>query len=372
MKKLIITFEYPPQVGGIASYVYNLAKHLPSDEVIVYALKQKGDKEFDVQNNWKTYRLRPYWALVWPHWLRLYFQLAALIKTEKIESLYINHVLPVGYAAYLINKFYKIPYTLFLHGTDIGMAISTASKRQKFIKLCLAAQTVVVNSEFLKNKLLGIVENLSDVRVLYPCPADTFFEQKETQAEIDLLKSQLALNGKRVIITVARVVDGKGYPHMIRFLPEVLKQLPNVVWLVVGEGQKQAEILQLVQKNNLQNVVRFLGSVSVEDLAKYYRLADLFVLLTHKDENREEGYGTVFLEAAACGLPVVAGRVGGVEEAVQDGITGKIVDIFQEKEVVGAIVELLKDKELAHKMGLSGRERVTNYFRWNNEILKLQ
>ena len=372
MRRLIVTLEYPPQAGGIASYIYNLAKHLPAEDTVVYALEEKGDKEFDAQNSWKTYRLKPYWKFIWPHWLRLYFQLSTLVKLEKIEMLFVNHVLPVGYVAYLINRFNKVPYVLFLHGTDIVLATATPAKRKKFIKLCLAAQYVVVNSEFLKNKLLGIVENLTDVRVLYPCPNENFFLPVQNQTEIGLLKTQLALTGKRVIITVARLAEGKGYPHFIRFLPEILRQVPNAVWLIVGDGPKMDEVVGLVQKNNLQNVARFVGSISPADLPKYYRLADLFVLLTHKDENKEEAWGTVFLEAAACGLPVVAGKVGGVDEAVQDGVTGKVVDIFQEKETVAAIVELLKDKEMAAKFGQAGQARVVNSFRWKNEVKKLQ
>ncbi|MCX6779731.1 MAG: glycosyltransferase family 4 protein [Candidatus Magasanikbacteria bacterium] len=371
MKRLIVTLEYPPQIGGIAGYTYNLAKHLPAEETVVYALPDKQAKEFDAQNAWPTYRLRPYWSFIWPHWLRLFFQLSALVSAEKIDMLYVNHVLPVGYAAYLIKKFKKIPYTLFLHGTDIAMATSTPSKRKKFIQLCLSASAVVVNSEFLKNKLLSVVENLADVRVLYPCPSDNFFDQVKNQAQVDLLRSQLALSGKRVIITVARVAEGKGYPHLVRFMPEILNKVPNTVWLIVGDGPKMNEVMALVQKNNLQNVVRFLGSMAPAELPKYYHLADLFVLLTHKDDTHEEGWGTVFLEAAACGLPVVAGRVGGVEEAVLDGKTGMVVDIFQEKDAIESIVKLLMDKELAHTLGTAGQTRVRDSFRWNKEVLKL-
>lgn len=372
MKRLIVTLEYPPQIGGIAGYTYNLAKHLPQESVVVYALPDKQAKEFDAQNPWPTYRLKPYWSFIWPHWLRLFFQLSALVSAEKIEMIYVNHVLPVAYAAYLIKKFKKVPYTLFLHGTDISLAASTANKRKKFIQLCLSASAVVVNSEFLKNKLLGIVENLANVRVLYPCPADNFLETVKNQEEIDLLRSQLALSGKRVIITVARVAEGKGYPHLVRFMPEILRQVPNTVWLIVGDGPKMAEVMAMVQKNNLQNVVRFLGSIAPADLPKYYHLADLFVLLTHKDETHEEGWGTVFLEAAACGLPVVAGRVGGVEEAVLDKQTGMVVDIFQEKEAIESIVKLLTDKELARTLGAAGQARARESFKWSNEVLKLQ
>ncbi len=371
MRKLIITLEYPPQVGGIASYIFNLASHLPVEDIVVYAPENKQQIEFDSKNPWKTYRLNPYWSLIWPRWLRMFFQITTLVNQEKIEMLYVNHIFPVGYVAYLIKKFKKIPYTLFFHGTDITTAIANKNKRKKFVTICKEANTIVVNSEFLKNKLLDVVDGLKDVRVVYPCPNDLFYDSAVDENEITTLKAKLALGGKKVILTVARMVEGKGFPHMVRMLPEVLKQVPNVVWLVIGDGPKNKEVFQMVQKNSLQNVVRFLGKVDQQELSKFYRLADLFVLLTHKDENHEEGWGTVFLEAAACGLPVVAGRVGGVEEAVLDGETGVVVDVYQDQSVVPAIVGLLKDPEFAKQLGEVGKQRATNYFRWKNEVTKL-
>ncbi len=371
MKKLIITLEYPPQIGGIATYIYNLVFHLPPEDVVVYAPINKNQTEFDAKNPWKTYRLNPYWSFIWPKWLRLFFQITTLVNQENIEMLYVNHVLPVGYVAYLIKKFKKIPYTLFLHGTDITSAVANKSKRKKFIMLCREAKTVIVNSEFLKNKVLDVVEKLNDVRVVYPCPSDVFFDAPFNEPENSVLRSRLALGGKKVILTVARMVDGKGYPHVARLLPEILKRVPNAVWLVIGDGPKNKEIFEVVQKNSLQNVVRFLGKIEPQNLYKYYRLADLFLLLTHKDEVHEEGWGTVFLEAAACGLPVVAGRVGGVEEAVLDGKTGNVVDVFQDQSVISTIINILSDSQNAKKMGQAGKERVNTSFRWEKEILKL-
>ena len=372
MRTLIITLEYPPQVGGIASYIYNLAAHLNPDETVVYAPKAKKIDEFDAANKWKTYRLNPYFAFIWPRWIRMYLQVSSLVKAENIQQIYVNHVLPVGYVAYLIKKFKKIPFTLFLHGTDVSAALSSKGKRNKFIKLCRAADRIVVNSDFLKNKVMSVAEGLSDIRVVYPCPADNYFVNNINQDELSVLRAKLALGGKKVLITVARMVEGKGYPHAIRMLPEILKKVPNAVWLVIGDGPKSKEIFTMVQKNSLQNVVRFIGNIEASDLPKYYHLADVFILLTHKDESHEEGWGTVFLEAAACGLPVVAGQVGGVEEAVLNGQTGLLVDIHQDQQVVNAVVNLLTDKIMAEQYGMTGKERVTNYFRWENEVLKLQ
>ncbi|KKQ41169.1 MAG: Phosphatidylinositol alpha-1,6-mannosyltransferase [Candidatus Magasanikbacteria bacterium GW2011_GWA2_37_8] len=369
-KTLLITLEYPPIVGGIASYTYNLAKHLPAERVVVYAPKVLGGSEFDQINPWKTYRYKPYWSFLWPQWLRLFWQVRKIVKQEKIEQIYVNHVLPVGYVAYLIKKFWRVPYTLFLHGTDINLATATSGKRKKFIRLCRSAFLVVANSQFMKDKLSSLVENLPNIQVVYPCPGDEFFNPP-VPAEIEHLRSQLALNGKKVILTVARLAEGKGYPHLIRLLPQILNKVPNLVWLIIGDGSKKKVIMEMVQKNNLQNVVRWLGQMPYNELPKYYHLADLFVLLTHKDETAEEGWGTVFLEAGATGLPVVAGRVGGVEEVVENLKNGLLVDIYQDMSVVSAVADLLREKEYALTMGETGRARATDEFRWEKQVKKL-
>ncbi len=370
MKNLIITLEYPPQVGGIASYAYNLAGSLVPDQTVVYAPKVLGDKEFDARNAWKTYRQNIYFSFLWPKWLRAFWQVKSIINREKIEQLYIHHVLPMGYVGYLIKKFKKIPYTIFLHGTDLELA--SRFKRNKLARVCREASLIVVNSVFLKNKLLAKLENVAENKILiiYPSPADNFL-QNSPKEELQKIKDQLALNGKKVILTVARMEEGKGYPHLLRLLPEVLLEVPNAVCVLVGDGPKMKILLEMMQKEGLQNSVRFMGAVPNQELHKYYQLADVFVLLTHLDEEREEGWGTVFLEAAACGLPVVAGRAGGVEEAVLDQVTGFIVNVYQEKEVVSAIVKLLKDEGMASQMGTAGQDRVLRQYNWSNQINKL-
>src|SRR3989338_96782 len=363
MKTLIITLEYPPQIGGIASYVANFTAHIPPEEVVVYAPVMKGDKEFDAQNNWKVYRRDTYWLFIWPRGLGMFFQVRRIVKKEKIERIHIHNVLPVGYIGYLLRKLSKVPYTIFLHGTDFQLAIQDRSKFKKFRRVVRTAELVVVNSTFLKKKLLERVEDLANVRVNYPCPADFFLTTSITEEEKQHLLSQLALEGKKVILTVARMVEGKGYPHIIRLLPNILKEIPNLVWIIIGDGPKKQMVIDQLQKQGLQNVVRFLGLVPLAELPKYYQIADTFVLLTHPDETAEEGWGTVFLEAAASGVPVVAGRVGGVEEAVEHMGRGIVVDVQQGKAVVETIVQLLKNPEYAREMGRKGRERVEKEFK---------
>lgn len=369
MKILIITLEYPPQIGGIASYVFNFAKNLRPEDVVVYAPSVKGDKEFDQNNYWKTYRLQPFWWLR-PRWFKMFLQIRKIVKKENIGKIYLHHILPVGQVAFWVKKILKIPYVVFLHGTDVEMGTDKKNKKRKFSFVCREAEKVVVNSEFLKNKLSNKVENLPNVIVVYPCPGDNFLQEINVEEEQNL-RSKLALSGKKVILTVARMAEGKGFPHLIRLLPQILQKVPNLVWLIIGDGPKKTMLVSEIQKNNLQNVTRFLGTIPYEELPKYYRLADLFVLLTHKDESSEEGWGTVFLEAAASGLPVVAGRVGGVEEVVDNLRTGLLVDVYQDQSVVSGVADLLREEKYAKELGIAGRERVLNEFQWDKQISKL-
>ncbi len=369
MKKLIVTLEYPPQVGGISSYIHNFLLHTKSDEYVLYAPEMPGAKEFDEKNSWKTYRFNPYFPF-WPHWLRIFFQILSIMKTEKISEIHIHQVLPCGYLAWMMLKIKKIPYVIFLHGSDVAVGTKNNWKKTLFSFVIRHARRTVVNSRFLENKVKQKIEIPGSLTVFYPCPSDHFLEKIPVERLI-ALKNKLALQGKKVVLTVSRMVDGKGYPHIIRLLSEVCHEIPNIVWLFIGDGPKKQTIVDLVQRNYLQNVVRFLGALPNDELPQYYQLADLFVLLSHQDEEAEESWGSVFLEASASGVPIIAGRVGGVEEAVENMRTGIVVDVYQSKAVVNSIASLLSNEKFAAELGRNGRERVQKEFRWETQISKL-
>lgn len=365
MKILIITPQYPPQLGGIASFVYNLAEHWPNNnEIIIYTAKMKGGVEFDARTNWKVIRKKL-------GIIRILWQIWRLNKREPINLIQLHQPSLLGRAVYLAQKLFKIPYRVCLHSADFNYLKTNPRQRKKIEKICKLAKQIVVNSEYLQREYgKYFEESKKEPLIVYPCPSDCFFTQIET-SEIKDLKSHLALEGKRVILTVASMTEGKGYPHLVHLLPDVLSQSPNLAWLIIGDGPKKESFLELMQKNNLQNIIRFIGRVPHERLLPYYKLADLFILLLHPDQEAEEGWATVLLEAAAAGLPVMAGQVGGIEEAVQHLKTGLIVDINQEQAVTNGLVELLRNQKYAKQMGQAGREWVKENFNWDKEVKKL-
>ncbi|MEK7625338.1 MAG: glycosyltransferase family 4 protein [Patescibacteria group bacterium] len=369
IKKLIVTLEFPPQVGGISSYIHNFLLHVNADDYVLYAPLMPGANEFDAKNPWKTYRYSPYFPF-WPHWLRMFFQILSILKKEKISEIHIHQVLPCGYLGWLIWKIKKIPYLIFLHGSDVAVGTRSAWKTNLFSFVLRNSRRIVANSQFLENRVKQRIENIGPITVLYPCPSNRFLEIIP-ESELGALRDKLAVHGKKVILTVSRMVDGKGYPHIVRLLSEVCREVPNLVWIFIGDGPKKQSIVDLVQRHYLQNVVRFLGALPNDELPKYYQIADLFVLLSHQDEEAEESWGSVFLEASASGNPIVAGRVGGVEEAVDNLRSGVVVDVYQGKAVVNAIVSLLRNDKYAKELGRWGRERVQKEFRWETQIAKL-
>jgi len=174
------------------------------------------------------------------------------------------------------------------------------------------------------------------------------------------------LQGKKVILTVARLVERKGIDMVIRAMPKVLKAIPDAVYLVIGTGPYQGRLERLVEELRLGNRVIFVGYVADEELPYYYGACNLFVLpsRTLADKGEIEGFGIVFLEAGACGKPVIGGRGGGTSEAIEEGVTGLLVDPLDVNEIANVIVKVLQDEELARRLGENGRRRATNQPDW--------
>ncbi len=373
MKKiLIITLEFPPQIGGIATYVDQIASGFDPEGVIVIAPKDPATEEWDKTRKYRILRKNMLFPkFIWPRWIPALWHTYRIVKKEEIKVIFVQHMLPLGYAAVLVKKLFKIPFLVFSHGTDFILA--TNKRRKTFFSSFVfkSSEQVITNSQSLKRRFNLRLPKFSDkTTILYPCPDQDLFIEPSTE-ELNDIKHRFALSGKKVILSISRIVDGKGFPHLLSAIKEIVKTDPNIVWLVIGDGPKKELFLDLVQKNNLQNIVRYIGNVPHKDLKVYYYTADIFALLTHPDHGFEEGLGLVFLEAAAAGIPVVAGKSGGVEEGVSHMYTGIVVDTYQHDQAVNAIATLLENKEFADRLGRQARERVKAHFNWQHQLKRL-
>jgi len=282
------------------------------------------------------------------------------IKKWKIDLIICNHVslAPIANTA---KKFFSIRYGVIVHGIEVWGKL----KHRELAGL-KNADIIFPVSNFTKGKLenvhginpekMFILRNCIDTKKFFPKKPD-----RKLTTEHDLLD-------KKIPLTVGRLVPGrdKGHDKVIRAIKRVRREVPEVVYLVVGSGSDRTRLEGITKRLDLQNHVHFIGFVSDDLLPKYYNLCDLFVmpsgLRNEKGEYAGEGFGIVYLEANACEKPVIAGKYGGSAEAVMDGKTGILVDPDNIDEIANSIVKLLLNEKLAKEMGRKGRERVLNQF----------
>lgn len=373
MKKLlIVTLEYPPQLGGLATYVSTLADALPPEKVTVLAPPYRDASAWDAGKAYRIIRkklLYPVW--IWPRWLKMFFAVARIVLDEKIERMLIHHALPAGYVALVCRRFWGVPYLVFYHGTDLQTAIQSPWKRRLLRSVARGADMNIFDSQFLLQKFLQAFPDFSNQSVVIPPGLEPFFFSEPPNETVEDLRDRFALRGRRVVLSVGRLAEGKGFPHLVRLFAKVSAQVPDALLLIAGDGPKRDIIAERILQSGLQNVIRLVGRIEREELPSLYRLADVFALLTHANEGKEEGFGLVFAEAGAMGVPVVAGRCGGVEEVVAHEETGLIVNTYMDDEVVGAIVRLLTDPETAKRFGERGRERAREAFRIDEVVRRL-
>ena len=261
-----------------------------------------------------------------------------------------------GVAAFLINKITGVPYVLFAHGLDI-YAPQKSPKMLRLMKLVLKnAAVVVANSSFTKT-LAEKVEPRTKTLVINPITYPKRFTQRTP-------RKPKVCEGKKVLLTVGRLVISKNHEMVVRAMPEVLKAFPDTVYLIIGEGPDEKMLKDLTLALGLGNKVIFLSGVKDIELAAYYRSCDIFVLASKEIQGRGEveGFGIVFLEAGLYAKPVIGGRSGGIPDAVVDGVTGILVDPADEHAIASAIIRLLTDRELAQKMGENSKRRVEDGF----------
>ena len=180
-------------------------------------------------------------------------------------------------------------------------------------------------------------------------------------------RKELGLQDKKIIISVGRLVHRKGQDNLIQAMPAVLKKIPNAHLLLVGEGPYRKHLEKLVTKSSLEQNVTFAGRIMYDKLPSYLSAADLFAMPSRSRffGLEVEGLGIVYLEASACGIPVVAGNSGGAPDAVLEGVTGLCVDGTNIEQITAAIVEICSDAERASHMGAAGRNWIVDQWRWD-------
>ena len=230
----------------------------------------------------------------------------------------------------------------------------------------LAATRIVAVSRYTEALLveLGVPEDR--IRIVHPgCDVNRFGPvgvSDELRARVTQGRAH-----QHLILTVGNLVERKGHDTVIRALPLLPKGANDVLYLIAGDGPYRAALEKLAADLGVASQVLFLGRVPSDELPLLYSLADSFVMVSRQrlDACDVEGFGIVFIEAAACGKPAIGGRSGGVQDAIVDGVTGLLVDPLDSAAVANAITSLLLNPGLRERLGTAARERALRHFTWS-------
>ncbi len=360
MRILLATNDFPPKIGGIQTYCYELAKNLAllGEEIVVLAPGVEGDLEFDKRQNLKIVRVKKK--------ISLYFAFFSILRRERIEKILVAHRANYARLASWANLLWKIPYTIIVYGGEILLPTSSRSVQKNFKR----AKRIIAISHFTKKKLIEIGIPEKKIVVIHPGVDPVKFNPRLDPSPI---KKKYNLEGKKVILTASRLAKHKGHQNVLKALPQVLKRVPNLVYLIIGEGEEEEALRKMVKDLKLEERVVFAGEIA-EELPLYYAACDLFIMPSYeiKERGDAEGFGIVYLEANACGKPVIGGRSGGVTDAIIDGETGFLVDPLNINQIAEALIKLLTNPELARKLGRRGRERMEEEFSWKRIAQKVR
>lgn len=232
------------------------------------------------------------------------------------------------------------------------------------------AARIVACSEDTRRRICALGVPEQKVSLVYPgVDVERFGRDPESGLAV---RRELGVGDRPMLLTVARLVANKGHERILRLLPAIREQIPNVVYVILGEGSQRETLERQADALAVRESVRFTGRVP--DVRAFYHACDVFAMPStppHAGANAGEGFGIAYVEAGACGKPVVASSSGGGPEIVVDGETGLLVQPGDAKGLEAALLELLTSPEKARAMGARGRERAVE-FDWARGVVNLE
>lgn len=365
---LLLAETFPPSVGGIEAYLSGLWSALPPASSFVVAATRAGDRTFDAQQRYPVTRAA---AAGWtyPRWRGFWRAARAVVPRARIEAVVCGKALFEGRVALRLQQEFALPFVVCTYGMEIPVWLKGRKTRADLTQVLRAAARVVVINEPTK-RLLGTL-GVPDQRLvkIYPGVAENFFQPVDDAVSF---RERYGLIGKRVIVSVARLVPRKGQPVLLAAFPLILRAFPRAHLLLVGDGPERRSLEAQVARRGLVSAVTFLGAVPDADVRRAFAVAEVFALTPLDDPTDPEGFGMVYLEAAAGGLPAVGTLAGGVPESVLDGETGLLVPPADATATASALIRLLTNAPLRARLAVAARARANREFHWKGRALLWQ
>jgi len=357
-RTLLVTNDYPPRVGGIQRTLEALVRCFAPERIAVFCPVFQGAGVYDSGSPYRVFRQPE--AFVWPT-PDIGRRVADAAAEHRAEVVLFGATYPLGLLGPRVARS-GIPYLSAAHGFEYWLSIAPGSHALVRRATGHASRVPVMCSAFIARVVRTAVPERVPVSVMYP-GADV--EVFRPDLEFEDLKERHGLTDRPLVVCVSRLVARKGQDVLIRAMPEVVRRVPEAALLIVGGGPYQERLEAMAEEAPRGSIV-FTGQASEADLPRYYRAGDVFAMpcRTRRGGLEVEGWGNVFIEAAACARPVVVGDSGGARESLVEGETGLLVDGSSVGEVAEAVGTLLSDPGRAEAMGRAGRERVERAFTW--------
>jgi phosphatidyl-myo-inositol dimannoside synthase len=364
---LLYTEDFPPYTGGIAQWALGMAESLHESDHRLEVYTRFRDEAHRTSHREHDFTVRYIFGNNWKKLRTVYCKRSITERLTQNDKPDLIIGTTWNFTRGILRPAMKhnIPVITVCHGLEVTRKMNFLKRRWLRWTLMNSAKIVAV-SRFTK---IHIIEKLgipSGKVILLPNGVDTkkFYPSEDTVS----LRQRLGLSDEKVILTLARVIPRKGHAYVINALPQILRSIPSVKYIIAGEYEPgyKTELDNLIRELNLENIVLFAGYVKPEEMVQYYNICDVYIMAsrTIREKGDTEGFGITFLEANACGKPVIGGKEGGVIDAIVDAETGFLVDPANTMEIAERITLLLSDRELARNLGNNGRRRVELAYTW--------
>jgi phosphatidylinositol alpha-1,6-mannosyltransferase len=358
MPSLLVTNDFPPKLGGIQSYLHELWRRLPPGETTVFTTPHSGAREWDAQQEFRVVRAKQKVLFPTPGLAR---DIDALAREVQADVVFLDPMLPLG----LVGPRLRVaPYVVIAHGAEITVCGRLPVTRQLGRRVLRGAAAVVAAGGYPAAQARGVAGRpIRGVEI--PPGVDVARFHPHDDAQRAATRTQFGLDPDRpLVLGLSRLVPRKGFDVVI----DAVAALPEVQLALAGGGRDRRRLERRAAGNTT-----FLGRVPDADGPSLFACADVFAMCCRERWAglEAEGFGIVFLEAAACGVPAVAGRSGGAHEAVVDGETGYVVAPRATGDVRTALQRLTSDEALRARMGSAARQRACSGFAYDDLVARL-
>ena len=359
---LLVTNDFGPRAGGIETFVIGLLERVPRGEVLVYTSTQENSENFDQlwREKYEVQIIRDRAKILLPT-PRVVRNLRKVIRQRNLETIWFGAAAPLGFSARWLRKAGATHIVALTHGHEVWWSkIWPFSWAMKEIARSVDIATYL--GEFTRS---AIAPRFSDPRKLIKIAPGIDTEHFKPR-NVENLRKSLGLDNRPTIVCVGRLVHRKGQDRLVEAMPAILKRFPDAALVFVGEGPHRAHLEKLVKVKKVEKFVQFIGRIQYINLPEYIAIGDIFAMPSRSRffGLEVEGLGIVYLEASACGLPVIGGDSGGAPDAVKHGETGFVVDGNDVEAITHRIIQLLADKKLRDEMGSAGRQWAIQEWSW--------